>query len=224
MATMKRTLRWAELVEKQPDLIREYNDLCNQLGLAFRPAQQEAYELWCTWEEEIEEADSQEIVEEETSRTASVLTAVRENVEKARKFVRRPVESWAEPIIAVATPSPSASKRHKLSVPSEELSVLGLQPRLRIDIRMEQEGPRVGFMIAPPDDLDQLNHIPEVQKGTIHIRLIRPVPKQTIAVALGSRVNGGFQTGATRTLPDYEEGEELHWEVEISVNPGATLR
>ncbi|PJE64724.1 MAG: hypothetical protein COU90_00415 [Candidatus Ryanbacteria bacterium CG10_big_fil_rev_8_21_14_0_10_43_42] len=45
---------WEELVKEQPDLIRRYNKLRNRLRLAFRPAQQEAYESWCTWETSME--------------------------------------------------------------------------------------------------------------------------------------------------------------------------
>ena len=36
---------------------RKYRELCNQIGLAFRGAQEEAYETWCLWEAQSEADD-----------------------------------------------------------------------------------------------------------------------------------------------------------------------
>jgi hypothetical protein len=41
-----------ELVKRIHASAEKYRDLTNQLGLAFRVAQQESYEGWCAWERE----------------------------------------------------------------------------------------------------------------------------------------------------------------------------
>jgi len=51
---------WAEFAEERRASARKYNDLRNQLRLAFRAAQQEAYGSWCAWDEEMEEKKEEE--------------------------------------------------------------------------------------------------------------------------------------------------------------------
>ena len=54
---------WAEFAEERRASARKYNDRRNQLRLAFRSVQQEAYRSWCAWEEEMEEEEGKERVD-----------------------------------------------------------------------------------------------------------------------------------------------------------------
>lgn len=49
---------WAHTDDEARASAKKYNELRNQLGLAFRGAQQEAYEQWCAWEREADDEDS----------------------------------------------------------------------------------------------------------------------------------------------------------------------
>ena len=54
----ERVSPWAQFSEQRRASARKYNDLRNQLGLAFRPAQQEAYEQWEALQKELGEEDT----------------------------------------------------------------------------------------------------------------------------------------------------------------------
>jgi hypothetical protein len=45
----RRSSPWAEFSEQRRASARKYNDLCNELGMAFKEAQQDAYEQWTKW-------------------------------------------------------------------------------------------------------------------------------------------------------------------------------
>jgi hypothetical protein len=51
----KRSSPWAEFSEQRRASARKYNDLCNELGMAFKEAQQDAYEQWLILDEPIPE-------------------------------------------------------------------------------------------------------------------------------------------------------------------------
>lgn len=46
---------WEELVKEQPELVKRYNDFCNEMRLAFRPVQQDAMRIYEEWEKQMEE-------------------------------------------------------------------------------------------------------------------------------------------------------------------------
>ncbi len=54
----ERVSPWAQFSEQRRASARKYNDLRNQLGLAFRPAQQEAAEQWEGLQEQLERDDT----------------------------------------------------------------------------------------------------------------------------------------------------------------------
>ena len=60
MTEEKSVSPWAELSEQQRASARKYRKLSNELGLAFREPQQEAYRAWSQWEQEVREEDSSE--------------------------------------------------------------------------------------------------------------------------------------------------------------------
>jgi hypothetical protein len=45
---------WAEFDEQRRASARKYKELRHRFGNAFHVVQIEAYETWCTWQEEIE--------------------------------------------------------------------------------------------------------------------------------------------------------------------------
>ena len=47
----KRPSPWAEFSEQRRASARKYNDLCNELRMAFKEAQQDAYEQWLMLDE-----------------------------------------------------------------------------------------------------------------------------------------------------------------------------
>jgi hypothetical protein len=46
---------WSEFSDQRRASARKYRKLRNELGLAFREAQQEAYRTWCWWEQAVRE-------------------------------------------------------------------------------------------------------------------------------------------------------------------------
>jgi len=48
----RRNNPWAEYAEEFRAEARKYRDLRNELGRAFKPLQDEAYESYCAWEAE----------------------------------------------------------------------------------------------------------------------------------------------------------------------------
>lgn len=56
----KRVSPWAHIADELAEKARKSNDLRNEIGLAFRDVQQEAYESYCAWEKEADAADAKE--------------------------------------------------------------------------------------------------------------------------------------------------------------------
>ena len=56
---MKRKKRrgdpWAHIAEELRAEAREFNDLCNEIGNAFQPLQEETYDSYFQWEAEMAE-------------------------------------------------------------------------------------------------------------------------------------------------------------------------
>jgi hypothetical protein len=50
-AKPRRTSPWAEFSEQRRASARKYKALRNELGMAFKEAQQDAYEQWAEWDE-----------------------------------------------------------------------------------------------------------------------------------------------------------------------------
>lgn len=62
----KRKSKWDEFVKERPNVIQRYNNFCNHLRLAFRPAQQEAMAKYTAQEMETHAQNEENYTTKET--------------------------------------------------------------------------------------------------------------------------------------------------------------
>lgn len=162
------------------------------------------------------------VVREKAAGVARALTAAAEMVQSAIRRPR-PIEPWTGLRVALASPTPSTGDIRECAIYDvEELSALRVQPYIRIDVQRESQKPQVNFLLEHVVDPQYPGRYLEPQRGTVEICLIRPAPKDSITVRLGSRNAQDFEDFYAKTLGDYSTGEERQWQAEVTVQPGAT--
>lgn len=133
------------------------------------------------------------------------------------KVFRLVVEPWEPgPAVAIASGAKAADHITKLSVKATALSVLGLQPYLRISLDDSTDQPKVKVQLQRVQDSGRPGRYVEPKRRKIQLSLIRP--SETISLELGvASFEGPFRESATKTLKQYSPGEERQWQVELRV-------
>lgn len=118
-----------------------------------------------------------------------------------------------QPMVAVAGPK-AASRTAELEVSAPELSALGCDDIVILQLRERKDAWRAEFMIAPARGSQQASTAARVRM-TLH----RGEGRKPITMQLGGSENGEFKYSQVVTVPEYEVGEEAAWTLEVEVLP-----
>jgi len=225
----RRISPWAKYAKEFSASAQAHRELRNRLGLRFREAQQEAQESWAVWDEAMEvvyidapEPAPVSILEKATHAVGDLVTAARDIIEQTSKSIRRRVEIWTEPKVQFASPALASRNIQELVIPLDELSLLGLRPHIRVDLRRRVQKSQVHFILERFKDPERPARYIKPKRGIVSIHLIRPAPAEEVKVRLGSYGPDTFKALSDWiVLHDYQDGEEHTWEAEVIVSPGA---